>query len=108
MGVNSQMISDLKDTVLVSLLMIASLSYVESAIAGPYSGALYQGENFVGTYAAGTGDCKAVLQHPTGLDAKPSRPLLGCLWDSVRRHLRRRAGEWGVYVRRLCESSRVA
>jgi len=63
MGVNSQMISDLKDTVLVSLLMIASLSYLESAIAGPYSGALYQGENFVGTYAAGTGDCKAVLQH---------------------------------------------
>ena len=62
-GVNSQMISDLKDTVLIGLLMIASLSYVESAIAGPYSGALYQGESFVGTYTAGIGDCNAVLEH---------------------------------------------
>ena len=52
MGVNSQMISNIKDTLLVSLLMIASLSYVENAIAGPYSGALYQGQNFVGTYTA--------------------------------------------------------
>ena len=49
MGVNSQMISDLKDTVLIGLLMIASLSYVKSAIVGPYIGAVYQGESFVGT-----------------------------------------------------------
>ena len=63
MGVNREMITNLKDTLLVSLLMIASLSYVESAIAGPYSGAVYQGENFIGTYAAGIGDCNAVLQH---------------------------------------------
>lgn len=63
MGVNSQMISNIKDTLLVSLLMIASLSYVEQAIAGPYSGALYQGQNFVGTYTAGIGDCNAVLEH---------------------------------------------
>ena len=38
MGVNSQMISNIKDTLLVSLLMIASLSYVENAIAGPSVG----------------------------------------------------------------------
>ena len=63
MGVNREMITNLKDTLLVSLLMIASLSYVESAIAGPYSGAVYQGEHFIGTYAAGIGDCNAVLQH---------------------------------------------
>ena len=63
MGVNSQMISNIKDTLLVSLLMIASLSYVENAIAGPYSGALYQGQNFVGTYTADIGDCNAVLEH---------------------------------------------
>lgn len=48
-GVNSQIISDLKDTVLIGLLMIASLSYVKSAIVGPYIGAVYQGESFVGT-----------------------------------------------------------
>lgn len=62
-GVNREMITNIKDTLLVSLLMIASLSYVESAIAGPYSGAVYQGEHFIGTYAAGIGDCNAVLQH---------------------------------------------
>ena len=45
------MISNIKDTLVVSLLMIASLSFVENAIAGPYSGAVYQGEEFLGTYA---------------------------------------------------------
>ena len=43
------MISNIKDTLVVSLLMIASLSFVENAIAGPYSGAVYQGEEFLGT-----------------------------------------------------------
>ena len=57
------MISNIKDTLVVSLLMIPSLSFVENAIAGPYSGAVYQGEEFLGTYAAGIGDCHAVLQH---------------------------------------------
>ena len=57
------MISNIKDTLVVSLLMIASLSFVENATAGPYSGAVYQGEEFLGTYAAGFGDCHAVLQH---------------------------------------------
>jgi hypothetical protein len=57
------MISNIKDTLVVSLLMIASLSSVENAIAGPYSGAVYQGEEFLGTYAAGIDDCHAVLQH---------------------------------------------
>ena len=57
------MISNIKDTLVVSLLIIASLSFVENAIAGPYSGAVYQGEEFLGTYAAGIGDCHAVLQH---------------------------------------------
>ena len=45
------MISNIKDTLIVSLLMIACLSFVENAIAGPYSGAVYQGEEFLGTYA---------------------------------------------------------
>ena len=31
------MISNIKDTLVVSLLMIASLSFVESAIAGPFT-----------------------------------------------------------------------
>jgi hypothetical protein len=44
------MISNIKDTLVVSLLMIASLSFVENAIAGPYSGAVYQGEEFLGWY----------------------------------------------------------
>ena len=57
------MISNIRDTLIVSLLMIASLSFVENAIAGPYSGAAYQGEEFLGTYAAGICDCYAVLQH---------------------------------------------
>ena len=35
------MISNIKDTLVVSQLMIASLSFVENAIAGPYSEALY-------------------------------------------------------------------
>ena len=55
------MISNIKDTLVVSLLMIASFSFVENAIAGPYSGAVYQGEEFLGTYVAGIGDCPAVL-----------------------------------------------
>ena len=57
------MIFNIKDALVVSLLMIASLSFVENAIAGPYSGAVYQGEEFLGTYAAGIGDCRAVLEH---------------------------------------------
>ena len=57
------MISNIKDTLVVSLLIIASLSSVENAIAGPYSGAVYQGEEFFRNYAAGIGDCHAVLQH---------------------------------------------
>ena len=57
------MISNIKDTLVVSLLMIATLSFVENAIAGPYSGAVYQGEEFLGTHVAGIGDCHAVLQH---------------------------------------------
>ena len=56
------MISNIKHTLVVSLLMIASLSFVENAVAGTYSGAVYQGEEFFGTYA-GIGDCHAVLQH---------------------------------------------
>ncbi len=31
------MISNIKDTLVVSLLMIASLSFVENAIAGPFT-----------------------------------------------------------------------
>ena len=57
------MISNIRDTLIVSLSMTASLSFVENAIAGPYSGAAYQGEEFLGTYAAGICDCYAVLQH---------------------------------------------
>ena len=57
------MISNIKDTLVVSLLMIASLSFVENAIAGPCSGAVYQAEEFLGTYVAGIGDYPAVLQH---------------------------------------------
>ena len=53
--------SNIKDNLFVSLLMITSLSFVENAIAGPYSGAVYQGEEFLGTYASGVGDCDAVL-----------------------------------------------
>ena len=56
------MISNIRDTLVVSLLMIASLSFVENAIVGPDSGAVYQGQEFLGTYAAGIGDCQAVLQ----------------------------------------------
>ena len=55
------MISNTKDTLVVRLLMIVSLSFVENAIAGPCSGAVYQGEEFVGTYAADVGDCHLVL-----------------------------------------------
>ena len=43
--------------------MIASLSFVENTIAEPCSGAVYQGEEFLGTYAAGINGCHAVLQH---------------------------------------------
>jgi hypothetical protein len=57
------MITNVKGTLLVSLPMIASLSFVESTLAGPYSGAVYQGEQFIGTYTAGIGDCNAVLPH---------------------------------------------
>ena len=57
------MISTIKDTLVDSFLMIASLSLVENAIAGPYSAAVYEGDEFLGTYAAGIGDCHAVLQH---------------------------------------------
>ena len=57
------MIFNIKDTLVVRLLMIASLSFVENAIARTYSGAVYQGGEFLRTYAAGMGDCHAVHQH---------------------------------------------
>ena len=57
------MISNIRDMLVVSLLMFASLFFVENAIAGPYSGAVYQDEEFLGTYAAGICDCHALLQH---------------------------------------------
>ena len=57
------MISNIKHTLVVSLLMISSLSFVENAVAVTYSGAVYQGEESFGTCAAGIGDCHAVLQH---------------------------------------------
>ena len=57
------MIPNIKHASVVSLLMIASLSFVENAIAGPYNGAVYSGEEFLGTYAADIGDRHAVLRH---------------------------------------------
>ena len=56
------MICNIKDTLVVSLLMIASLSFVENAIAGPYSGAIYQGEGFLGTYVVAAGGCHDVIR----------------------------------------------
>ena len=39
------MISNIKDTLVASLLMIASLSFVENAIAGPYGGLFTKARN---------------------------------------------------------------